>query len=652
VTNQRNEIEPVLTTQLLSNQSFNNRKLHQQAKKQQLTVLQQLIIDEQKHLLQQKQQTKQLRVDVQKKKQEIQTYEKSMQSVKVNKFDPFYKEKRAKYGNYLSQLQSSITKRCQVLVEGLISLYIIKRVSDSECSICNITIKDDFELINYDNNIENNQSIAAALGYIVFVLLKIANYSNNYLPYPMIFHASHSTIYYHSKSNHSNTSTTLNTGGSSNSVHSSDSNNIHNTYENEYVLRLESNTIEDIEQFRRAIFLLSHNIISLCLQCGVSNEQLKTFHLLPNMLLLLQAVQLNLKDRDIEQFKQAKQAQLANNNNNTNYNNLLSPVTNNNNNPNVNNTNSPLATPNSVTVEAVSKVQSMKQSSNPSHFLFTYQNSINNRVQSPITLNNNKNNLADSNEDVSPTHDFGFENPNIHKLLQRTIGDTLFGGSNNSSNSNIRSDSTGSLSPNSPIPFNESTIVVPPVSIYPNYTPTPHNRSNNNNNTPHNFSSRAINQTNSPITLINGDTHFRPITQVNDDTNIKVKQLHNNSSSTVNNNNVNINSVNNQSIPITDNHFPTVQPMQSQLQYQQQMQLHQQQHQQSHAPQPYVTTSANNTPRFPHSFSNFTVSPTAQTQSQQQPHGTKHTSAISYSIPDEEYDMIELEADEEFNPFN
>jgi hypothetical protein len=305
VLQQKLQVEDLLKNKLQSLQNKSNSFLSHSSHQQQLTLLQQSILSEQQQLTEVKQVIKNQKLQLHDTTKAMAKSRAIMALMKDKKINKYFMEKQPKYSNYLGELNKAIVKLQKHHVETLLSNYVIKRVSGSSCSICSLTLPDDCEYIEYDNNNpENNETVAAALGYLVFVLQQISKYLDCYLPYQLTYFASNSFITYQANNddkNHiNNTKNSVNTNFIIKSFTSISSNTADtNINDHKYNLRMNSSASQNLEQFRRAIFLLAHNINYLALYTGVDMQQLKLFHLLPNTLLIIQAIQLNIKNRDI-----------------------------------------------------------------------------------------------------------------------------------------------------------------------------------------------------------------------------------------------------------------------------------------------------------------------------------------------------------------
>lgn len=207
-------------------------------------------------------------------------------------------------------------------------LYPVVRVDNTHCSINGLVVTDMIDLINLQQlpstastqhisqsigasaiNNNNLHYMTTCLGYIVFLLQKLAKYCNVTLPHYIVYHSSQSCIYEHSSADtstpHNNrtlnqTNNTVPTAYNiddnykqylySQSTHSSSTHNKLSSHHPNKCYQLSWGEIEPSE-FRYACQLLGNNARYISIQYGISKDQLRhSLQILPNILILIQHI--------------------------------------------------------------------------------------------------------------------------------------------------------------------------------------------------------------------------------------------------------------------------------------------------------------------------------------------------------------------------
>jgi len=163
----------------------------------------------------------------------------------------------------LTDLRETFVLLANKRVEELLTLYVIRRRDSENCSIVSLPLPDNIEL--WFQGTEDPEVISSALGYIVFLLQRIAEYLGMWLPFPLTFAGSCSSV-----------SSVVREG-------------------EQQVLTLYG---EDDDTIRRAIALLDGDVKSLCIQNGMPLHALGTrLSVMPELLSLIQAISLRLRTR-------------------------------------------------------------------------------------------------------------------------------------------------------------------------------------------------------------------------------------------------------------------------------------------------------------------------------------------------------------------
>ncbi len=159
----------------------------------------------------------------------------------------------------LKSLRTQLVTVQRDKVDRLLQCYPVRVKDRDHCTIVGLLLPDNTQFLHQRITPENANRIAMALGYIVFVVCQIAKYLSVPLLHPMSFHGPQSYVVECGRS--------------------------------ERKLRLAA---REGNELRDALQLLDANIMELCHRSGISEEQLRRYKLLPNMLLLMQSIELRI----------------------------------------------------------------------------------------------------------------------------------------------------------------------------------------------------------------------------------------------------------------------------------------------------------------------------------------------------------------------
>lgn len=164
----------------------------------------------------------------------------------------------------LTDLRETFVLLANKRVEELLTMYVIRRRDSEHCSIVSLSLPDNLEL--WFQGTEDPEAISSALGYMVFLLQRIAEYLGMWLPFPLTFAASASSVRC-----------------------------VEKVSGEQQTLPLYGENDDDI---RRAVALLDGDVKSLCLQNGMPLHSLGTrLSIMPELLSLIQAISLRLRTR-------------------------------------------------------------------------------------------------------------------------------------------------------------------------------------------------------------------------------------------------------------------------------------------------------------------------------------------------------------------
>lgn len=174
------------------------------------------------------------------------------------------------------KLLGSLHYENKIVLEKILSIFPIKRLDQTHCTIMGIKLPDDcFDLdVRCAAGAFDNETVAAALGYLVHTMLCFSTQLELSLPHSMLSRGSRSEISFRTHQERFLLCPT-GAGGDAGGAQQADS-----------------------DAFQRAITLLDENVQMLAVEAGRTKQSLKAYELLPTMLSAVEAVHLNLKMRE------------------------------------------------------------------------------------------------------------------------------------------------------------------------------------------------------------------------------------------------------------------------------------------------------------------------------------------------------------------
>jgi hypothetical protein len=166
------------------------------------------------------------------------------------------------YRHHCRELHNKLHLTRKQRIEHVLQLYPIRRKDEYRCSVNGLSLVDDTDRLS---SIDHVAHVSSVMGYIVMFMHIISQYTAVKLPYDMRYAGSNSYI---------------------SDTYINGSKRYYLTYEH-----------TDYALFRKAVNMLGTNIQFLCMHHGVTNELRSTSYLIPNLLLLIQSIQLDLKSR-------------------------------------------------------------------------------------------------------------------------------------------------------------------------------------------------------------------------------------------------------------------------------------------------------------------------------------------------------------------
>ena len=198
----------------------------------------------------------------------------------------------------LHSLSSSVSRLQYERLSLLYSLYPLRRVSTSVCTLLELPVPDDLEVLpacafssssffslSHSSTLSEEDvqtvSLSSALGYLLLLTHLSACYLRHHLPFPMQYGASFSSLQSPSAPPSSPSSFVLS------------------------AVSISFHPLPSLDSYRTALTLLGYNIVALCRLEGMG-EGVRQWRLASNMMDLLQAVRLGLRDRRKEQLEKEK----------------------------------------------------------------------------------------------------------------------------------------------------------------------------------------------------------------------------------------------------------------------------------------------------------------------------------------------------------